>query len=106
MQPRCEALQRRDALLQRDDRRMHRTTTLMFYRDMAIEFVDLPRQSEQDRFALSIGQFRTDTARTTAQPFDPAQRVMDGAELRFELRQEIQMLQKEDFGVIFKVEDD
>ena len=30
---------------------------------------------------------------------------MDGSELRFELRQQIQMLQKEDFGVIFKVED-
>jgi len=45
MQLSREALQHRDALLQHDDRRMHRSTTVMFYRDMAIEFVDLSSQS-------------------------------------------------------------
>jgi hypothetical protein len=33
--------QRRDALLQPDDRHVHRPTTLMFNRDLAIEVIDL-----------------------------------------------------------------
>jgi hypothetical protein len=101
-----KAFQSCDGLLQPDDRRVHRTATLVFNCDMAIEFIDLPGQSAQDRLALSIGQLRTHMARTAAQSFDPAHRVMDGAELRLQLREEIQMLQKEDFGVVFKVEDD
>lgn len=89
MQPVGEAFQGRDALLHFADRRVHGTTTVVFNRDVAIEFVDLLRQSEEDRLAFAVGQFRTDATRAATQPFDAPHRVMDGAELRFQLCQEI-----------------
>jgi hypothetical protein len=89
VQPAGEAFQGRDALLHFADRHVHGTTTVMFNRNVAIEFVNLLRQSAQDRLALAVGQLRTDATRSAAQPFDTAHRVVNGAELLFQLCQEI-----------------
>lgn len=89
MQPAGEAFQGCDALLHFADRRMHGATTVVFNRDVAIKFVDLLRESDEDRLTFAVGQFRTDATRAAAQPFDAPHRVMNGAELRFQLCQEI-----------------
>jgi hypothetical protein len=59
---------------------------------------------ERDQFAaaFAIRQFRTDPMFRAAEPLNVAHHLVDGAELAFQLREEVQLIDDQHFGVTFE----